>query len=140
MRTVGEPVTHGAIVTGTQGIGVSTPIAAAVAAMTVGFDGLEHMPNGGTLTIGAKSMMVAAGAPVSVRLTGKTANAAGAAPKLHCIIAPAHTWQPIESLSPQWRHYFSKGFFQSSHLSRWSVGLPTVPSRISSGSDASTKG
>lgn len=35
-RTVGEPGAHGAAVTGTQGIGVRTPIAAAVAEATVG--------------------------------------------------------------------------------------------------------
>jgi hypothetical protein len=95
IRTVGAPATHGAAVTGTHGIGVSTPNAAAVAAMTVGFDGLEHMPNGGMFTIGAKSMIVAAGAPVSVRFVGRTAKVAGAAPKLHCIIAPAQTWHAM---------------------------------------------
>ena len=31
------PGAHGAVITGTQGIGVSTPIAAAVAEATVGF-------------------------------------------------------------------------------------------------------
>jgi hypothetical protein len=72
-------------------MGVNTPMAAAVAAMTVGLDGLEHMPNGGTFNIGAKSMMVAAGVPVRVWLVGRTANVAGAAPKLHCITAPAQT-------------------------------------------------
>lgn len=78
-----------------HGIGVSTPNAAAVAAITIGFDGLEHMPNGGTLTIGAKSMMVAAGVPVRTRLAGSTASVDGAAPKLHCMTAPAQTWHPI---------------------------------------------
>ena len=52
MRTVGDPGTQGAIVIGTQGIGVSTPSAAAVAAATIGFAAHEHMPNGATLTIG----------------------------------------------------------------------------------------
>jgi hypothetical protein len=95
ISTVGAPVTQGATVTGTHGIGVGTPSAAAVAAITIGFDGLEHMPNGGMFTIGAKSRMVAAGVPVSAQLTGNTASVDGAAPKLHCITAPAHTWHPI---------------------------------------------
>jgi hypothetical protein len=52
IMTVGEPGAHGADVTGTHGIGVSTPMAAAVADATVGFDGLEHIPKVGILTIG----------------------------------------------------------------------------------------
>ncbi len=39
-KTVAEPGVHGAGVTGTQGIGVNTPLAAAVADATVGLDGL----------------------------------------------------------------------------------------------------
>jgi hypothetical protein len=86
---VGTPGTHGAGVAGTQGIGVSTPKAAAVAAMTVGFAGLLHTPNGGTLTAGAWSMIVAAGRlPAITRFAGSTLSVLGAAPKLHVIIAP----------------------------------------------------
>ncbi len=84
-----------------HGIGVSTPSAAAVAATTIGLDGLEHMPNGGTLTIGAKSIMVAAGVPVRTRLAGNTASVDGAAPKLHCMSAPAQTWHPINRHLPR---------------------------------------
>ena len=91
ISTVGEPTTHGAGVTGMHGIGVRTPSAAAVAAATIGFEGVLHIPNGGMFTIGAKSMIVAAGVPVSVRFTGSTTSELGAAPKLHCIIAPMHT-------------------------------------------------
>ena len=50
--TVGEPTTQGAGVTGTHGIGVNTPIAAAVAAATAGLLGVMHMPNGMILTMG----------------------------------------------------------------------------------------
>ena len=50
--TVGEPGAQGAATTGTQGIGVSTPSAAEVAAATVGFERLKHMPNGVMLVIG----------------------------------------------------------------------------------------
>ena len=50
--TVGAPATHGAGITGRQGMGVSTPRAAAVAAATVGFAIELHIPNGMMLTIG----------------------------------------------------------------------------------------
>ncbi len=84
MRTVGDPGVHGAGMTGTQGIGVKTPRAAAVAAATVGFASEEHMAKGGILTIGLLSMMVAAGTlDVMVQLAGSTAKLLGAAPKLH---------------------------------------------------------
>ncbi len=52
IRTVGAPTTHGDDVAGTQGIGVRTPSAAAVAAATVGFAGELHMPNGMMFTSG----------------------------------------------------------------------------------------
>jgi len=87
---VGEPGAQG-MVTGMQGIGVRTPSAAAVAAATVGFAREMHMPNGGMLTIGAQSMMVAAGVPAIVLLMGRTLSVEGARPKGHIIIAPAVT-------------------------------------------------
>jgi len=59
--TVGAPGTHGAGVLGMQGMGVSTPMAAAVAAATVGFAGDMHMPKGMMFTIGTLSMMLASG-------------------------------------------------------------------------------
>jgi hypothetical protein len=60
IMTVGDPGDHGATVTGMQGWGVRTPMAADVAADTCGFDMDMHMPNGMMLTFGAKSWMVAA--------------------------------------------------------------------------------
>lgn len=63
IRTVGDPGAHGAAVTGTHGMGVRTPNAAAVAAATVGLEGELHMPNGGMLEMGMLSMMVAASGP-----------------------------------------------------------------------------
>lgn len=88
-RTVGTPGSHGATVAGTQGMGVNTPSAAAVAAATTGLAGLEHMPNDEIFTIGLWSIMFAAGAPLAMtRLVGKTCNDAGVAPKLHCNTAP----------------------------------------------------
>ena len=46
------PGTHGAEVAGMHGMGVNTPIAAAVAAATAGFAGDMHMPNGMMFAIG----------------------------------------------------------------------------------------
>ena len=51
-NTVGAPGTHGEVVAGMQGIGVRTPMAAAVAAATIGFAGDMHMPNGMIFTRG----------------------------------------------------------------------------------------
>jgi hypothetical protein len=93
--TVGAPTIHGAVVTGMQGMGVSTPSAAAVAAATVGLEGLLHMPKGGIFTMGLLSMMFAAGEPVNTLFAGRTTKLLGATPKLHCIIAPMHTCIPI---------------------------------------------
>lgn len=83
--TVGEPGTHGAAMAGIQGIGVSTPIAAAVAAATVGLASELHMPNGSMFTIGLLSMIFASGMPVDVNavLDGSTINVDGADPKAH---------------------------------------------------------
>src|ERR1700733_4476445 len=90
--TVGPPATQGAGVAGMQGIGVSTPRAAAVAAATTGFEGDIHMPKDMIFTIGMWSMILASGTwLVITRLVGSTTNELGAIPKLHCIIAPIHT-------------------------------------------------
>lgn len=89
---VGQPGAHGARVIGMQGMGVKTPIAAAVAAATVGLAGEVHIPNGVMLAIAWKSMMVAAGCLlVLTRLVGSTISAAGASPKVHCNEAPLQT-------------------------------------------------
>ena len=50
--TFGEPGVQGEVVLGTQGWGVKTPSAAAVAAATCGLLGDEHIPNAGMLLIG----------------------------------------------------------------------------------------
>src|SRR4051812_40374475 len=85
-----EPGTQGTV-TGMQGMGVKTPSAAAVAAATVGLAIDVHMPNGGMLVMGIQSMIVAAGAPAFVLLTGNTFSADGARPKEHIITAPEVT-------------------------------------------------
>lgn len=96
MTTVGAPTTHVPAGAGMHGIGVGTPMAAAVAAITVGLAMLLHIPNGGTLTIGAQSAIVAAGTPpIITRFAGSTTSELGAAPKLHCREAPMHTHADI---------------------------------------------
>ena len=59
-RNVWEGETHG-VVPGTQGMGVSTPRAAAVAAATSGVARLMHMPKVGMFISGALAEMLAAG-------------------------------------------------------------------------------
>jgi hypothetical protein len=92
ISTVGAPGAHGALVAGTQGMGVSTPSADAVAAATVGFCGELHIPNGLMFIIGTWSMMLAAGGPSHRTLFfGSTTNDDGATPKVHIINAPIDT-------------------------------------------------
>lgn len=82
--TVGQPGAQGAGITGTQGMGVSTPSAAAVAEATVGFDRDWHIPKGIIFFIGILSMMVAAGMlDVSVIFSGVTTRDDGAMPNVH---------------------------------------------------------
>lgn len=96
IKTVGEPGVHGAGMTGTQGMGVSTPSAAAVAAATVGFAKDWHMPKGMMLTIGMLSMMVAAGLFSIITMAwGITIRVLGATPKLHIIVPVATTGRPM---------------------------------------------
>ena len=82
-RTVGDPGAHGPAMTGMQGTGVSTPIAAAVAATTMGLASELHMPNGAIFSIGAISIMLAAGTPALTILTGSTVRTEGAKPNEH---------------------------------------------------------
>jgi hypothetical protein len=94
--TVGDPGTQG-VVTGTHGIGVSTPSAADVAAATIGLASELHTPNGRTFAMGAESMMLATGVAPMTRLTGSTIKLLGATPKLHLSVAPMQTTCPIVS-------------------------------------------
>ena len=90
-RTVTAPGIQGVTVAGTQGMGVSTPKAAVVAAATAGLAGDMHIPKVGMFTIGTWSMMLAAGVPMKVLLVGNTASALGAAPNVQAIMDPAVT-------------------------------------------------
>lgn len=86
--TVGEPGAHGAGTTGVHGIGVSAPRAAAVAAATIGFAMLVHMPNGMMFVKGIVSAMLATGwLPAINRFTGSTISIPGARPNVHCVDA-----------------------------------------------------
>ncbi len=84
------PGAHGAGITGIQGIGVNTPIAAAVADATVGFAIDRHIPKGGIFTIGLLSMIF----PMARLLFNfgrngsTTENVDGVIPNEHCNIAP----------------------------------------------------
>jgi hypothetical protein len=91
ISTVGAPGTHGAGKTGTQGIGVSTPSAAAVAAATVGLLGELHTPKGGTFSMGTWSMIVPATILLVMTGRGVALKVDGAAPKVQVIIAVVQT-------------------------------------------------
>ena len=95
MRTVGAPGAQGAAMAGMHGIGVSTPSAAAVAAVTVGLARLWHIANGGMLTMGLLSMMLAAGMAPALVLGRITFRVLGATPNEHCSIAVDTTCWPI---------------------------------------------
>ena len=82
--TVGEPGAQGAVVTGMQGWGVKTPLAAVVAAATCGLANELHIPKGMIFFIGMLSMITAAGFLVPLtRFSGVTIMALGATPKVH---------------------------------------------------------
>lgn len=83
IRTVGDPGAHGAVVTGIQGIGVSTPKAAAVAAATVGLLKDWHIPNGKILIIGALSIIVASAWLDITLAAGSTFKVEGVIPNVH---------------------------------------------------------
>ena len=101
---------------GTQGIGVKTPMAAAVAAATVGLAGDWHIPKVGILAPGAQSLILAMGIILPVTLGRITMREHGATPMVQVIIAPIVTAVAIED-SP-------------------SLGLPTPPRAIFSSSES----
>ncbi len=100
IKTVGEPGAHGAGITGTQGIGVRTPNAAAVAAATAGFASDWHIPKGMIFFIGTLSMIVAAGMDDTVFFSGVTIRVEGAIPNEQVHMAPPSTQNPIAYLHP----------------------------------------
>lgn len=97
---------HVPVMLGTQGIGVSTPSAAAVAEATVGFASEVQFPNGAILTIGAVSVMVATGIPPARPFCCEVTAASepGAKPKVHWSDAPA-----VTSIAVSIRPFRSRG-------------------------------
>ncbi|WP_349768819.1 hypothetical protein [Thermomonas sp.] len=88
INTVGAPTFQGDTTTGIHGCGVNTPMAAVVAAATMGLLGVVHIPNGMMFFMGMKSMMLAAGCiPDSTRFSGVTTNIEGAIPKTQVNVA-----------------------------------------------------
>jgi len=94
-RKTGEPGVQGVVVTGIQGTGVRTPMAAEVAEATAGLASELHIPKGMILTMGRWSMMLAAGVGTINRFFGRTLRTLGATPKLHCRVAPIQTRKGI---------------------------------------------
>ena len=88
--TVGDPGVHG-IVTGTQGVGVKTPLAAAVALAVVGLASDEHVANGGIFVTGIESRILAANFLSATTVGNETIRVDGAAPKLQDILADKAT-------------------------------------------------
>jgi len=92
MLTEVQPGFQGEEGLGTQGIGVSTPRAAAVAAATAGLAGDVHMPKGDTFVIGTMSATFPASPTVVVTRGGGVAlNMEGAVPRLQSNSAPVQT-------------------------------------------------
>ncbi|GHT88314.1 hypothetical protein FACS1894113_0460 [Alphaproteobacteria bacterium] len=87
--TVGLVDTQGDAITGTHGIGVKTPSAAAVAAATAGLAGHEHIPKHAILSIGTKLVMLATGKLQARTLfKGRMLSGPGATPNEHLHTAP----------------------------------------------------
>lgn len=97
------------IVTGTHGMGVSVPIAAAVAAATVGFVWDLHIPNGRMLVIGAQSMMLAAGMTEAVTVGATTIKVEGARPWEHVSVEPLFTCFPAMAVGSCTKDSCSEG-------------------------------
>jgi hypothetical protein len=87
---MGEPGAQGASTIGRHGIGVSTPIAAAVAAATCGFACVLHIPKGAMLTKGTRSATDATTIPPvsGVAPACNTVSELGDSPSLHESFAP----------------------------------------------------
>jgi len=85
------PGSQGEAVTGTQGIGVRMPLAAAVAAATVGLASDEQAPKGGMLATGMKALVFADGTGIMICPVGNAMRLAGATPKVHIMEAPMQT-------------------------------------------------
>jgi len=91
INTSGFPGTQGDVVHGIHGIGVNTPKAALVAAITCGLDTELHMPNEAIFTMGIISIIFAIGLFDKFGRSGNTVKGEGVVPKLQVICAVLHT-------------------------------------------------
>ncbi len=93
--TVGEPGAQGAGITGTQGAGANITGGGLIVA---GLAGQLHIPKGGIFPIGLKSIIVPIGLDDTMTVVCALAmRVDGAAPKVHCIVAPVQAHIPIGS-------------------------------------------
>lgn len=81
VSTVGAPGIHGAVVAGIQAEGVGTPSAAAVAAITSGLAGAEHIPKEGTHAMGVLLVILPNGIVAITPVVGNTVSGTGDTPK-----------------------------------------------------------
>ena len=79
------------VIMGTHGAGVGVPMAAAVAAITAGLAGQEHIPKDFMLIIGIASVIVPTGILPIKTPFGKKVSAEGATPNEHVHIPPLMT-------------------------------------------------
>src|SRR3954454_5254722 len=99
-RVLDTGLFHGPTGIGRHGIGVSTPSAAAVAAITIGLAGLWHIPNGNRFRKGTLSVTTATGRASTITwVTGRTTSTDGAVPIAHSRTAPATTGDGLTSCS-----------------------------------------
>ena len=82
-------------ITGTHGIGVSTPMAADVAAATSGLLVDVHMVNEGTASSGVALSLLNDGVPLAITVGTPAASGIGAIPLLQRHIDPVFTSRPV---------------------------------------------
>ncbi len=83
-----DPGNQGPAIAGTHGIGVRTPIAAAVALATKGLAIEVHIPHVGTFKMGFESEIFPPGLELTRGLIESIFMGVGVVPKEHVIIAP----------------------------------------------------
>ena len=99
INSFGLPGIQGPAIIGIQGMGVSTPKAAAEALATFGFEGLLHIPKGIIFTMEMLSMIDARAWELMTLAAGRTFNTDGAAPNEQVMDAPAQTQHGIHVTS-----------------------------------------
>jgi hypothetical protein len=95
------PGAQGPVGEGKQGCGVRTPMAAAVAAATLGLAGLVHIPKGMMFIMGTIAVILPIGVWATTLGMGGNLRAEGATPFEHMAIAPDTTNLSIATLKHQ---------------------------------------